>query len=670
MTTVETFRPSLCRHDKRQGGMNHNSMREIHMPECDDASLTTMTVSESRDTEQIGRRLHGAVAILVQLVVLSCITTTSVFAELIVYEPFDHTTVDQPLVDSGGGFGLSGTWRPTFGSTSNDAIRIAEQSLSFPGLVSRGNRALLSEPLFPDRFIALRRNLETVIGDNETTTKYLSFLLRPEHTEEGFFLVGLDGTDIAALGGALMQRNCRECGAPSYSIDLHSDGLGGPSSNVRSVPGETSLLVLKAELKEGIGDFTLYVNPIPGQPEPQLGTTWNDVQIGSVRGIDVGGSSPFSVDEIRLGETFADVTPSVPLSVTELIGIGDEWAYFPGTSEPSSFPNLEWARSAFDDSNWERANEGFGYGSQWEDELQGTILDEMKGSHTTLYLRHEFSVPEPSAVSHLALTVNADDGFIAYINGLEVARSFHGTIDSPEPFDATFLPPRPGDGPQNFIVDLSSHDDLLRSGDDNVLAIQGINFRLSDRDFRLSDIRLQSLATVAAELQAGDADQDLDFDQLDLVRVLTAAKYLTAEPATWGDGDWNGASGGSPGDPPAGDGQFNQLDIVAALANGFYLTGPYHAVQSEADSVFHDSSVDEQSNYLSVNSDALVGEDIMALHSGEMSGVFANAHENLITVPEPASMLLATIGIFNVILTWRRQLPMSGRKGQMSTSTV
>lgn len=59
----------------------------------------------------------------------------------------------------------------------------------------------------------------------------------------------------------------------------------------------------------------------------------------------------------------------------------------------------------------------------------------------------------------------------------------------------------------------------------------------------------------------------MDFDQLDLVRVLQAGKYLTGEPATWGEGDWNGAPGGRPGDPPLGDGRFNQLDIIAVLGD-------------------------------------------------------------------------------------------------------
>jgi hypothetical protein len=107
----------------------------------------------------------------------------------------------------------------------------------------------------------------------------------------------------------------------------------------------------------------------------------------------------------------------------------------------------------------------------------------------------------------------------------------------------------------------------------------------------LSDVRLYDNALTQTEineimggdggdgpsLRAGDANRDLQFDQLDLVQVQVAGKYLTSEPATWGEGDWNGAPGGSPADPPPGDGLFNQLDIIAALAEEIYLTGPYAA---------------------------------------------------------------------------------------------
>lgn len=82
------------------------------------------------------------------------------------------------------------------------------------------------------------------------------------------------------------------------------------------------------------------------------------------------------------------------------------------------------------------------------------------------------------------------------------------------------------------------------------------------------------LAIPPPRLSAGDADMDLDHDQLDNVQILQAGKYLTGEPATWGEGDWDGAPGGSPGDPPAGNGLFDQLDLIAALGTS-YMTGPY-----------------------------------------------------------------------------------------------
>ena len=81
-------------------------------------------------------------------------------------------------------------------------------------------------------------------------------------------------------------------------------------------------------------------------------------------------------------------------------------------------------------------------------------------------------------------------------------------------------------------------------------------------------------------LQAGDADQDFDFDQLDLVQVQVAGKYLTGEPATCGEGDWNGAPVVFTTKPPEGDGLFNQLDIVAAQQAGLYLTGSYAGLQA------------------------------------------------------------------------------------------
>jgi thiol-disulfide isomerase/thioredoxin len=84
-------------------------------------------------------------------------------------------------------------------------------------------------------------------------------------------------------------------------------------------------------------------------------------------------------------------------------------------------------------------------------------------------------------------------------------------------------------------------------------------------------------------LQAGDANQDLSFNQLDLLQVLAARKYATGQPATWGEGDWDGAPGGSPGNPPGGNGVFDQRDVIAALSSRTFLTGPYAGIEESGD---------------------------------------------------------------------------------------
>lgn len=80
---------------------------------------------------------------------------------------------------------------------------------------------------------------------------------------------------------------------------------------------------------------------------------------------------------------------------------------------------------------------------------------------------------------------------------------------------------------------------------------------------------------VAAPLQPGDADQDLDVDQFDLIQAFQAGKYEMGPLADWSEGDWSGAPGGRAGSPPPGDGEFNSSDLVDVFVAGFYVTGPY-----------------------------------------------------------------------------------------------
>lgn len=129
-------------------------------------------------------------------------------------------------------------------------------------------------------------------------------------------------------------------------------------------------------------------------------------------------------------------------------------------------------------------------------------------------------------------------------------------------------------------------------------------------------------------LNAGDADQDFDFDQRDLVQVQVAAKYLTGQAATWGDGDWNGAPGGSQGSPPAGDGLFNQLDIIAAQQAATYLTGPYAAIQSDGRSGDGQTSVVYSPDTGELAVDAPLGVELTSINIDSAASIFTGDAAN------------------------------------------
>lgn len=155
-------------------------------------------------------------------------------------------------------------------------------------------------------------------------------------------------------------------------------------------------------------------------------------------------------------------------------------------------------------------------------------------------------------------------------------------------------------------------------------------------------------------LKAGDADMDLDFDQLDLVQVQQEAKYLTGEPATWGEGDWDGAPGGSPDNPPDGDGLFDQLDIIAALTDGCYLgkcgyiSGPYGAIQpggvrgDEQTSIICDARTGE------IAVDAPAGTELTSINIDSAAGIFTGDYpQNLGGIfynPSDNNIFKATFG--------------------------
>ena len=131
-------------------------------------------------------------------------------------------------------------------------------------------------------------------------------------------------------------------------------------------------------------------------------------------------------------------------------------------------------------------------------------------------------------------------------------------------------------------------------------------------------------------LQAGDANQNLSYDQMDIVQVAQAGKYLTGQSATWGEGDWDAAPGGGVGNPPAGDGFFDQTDVVRALENGLYLRGPYAAIRAEGESSDRTTTV----GYDALRGEVWVapprGHELTSINLSSKAGVFTGeAAKNL-----------------------------------------
>ena len=197
-------------------------------------------------------------------------------------------------------------------------------------------------------------------------------------------------------------------------------------------------------------------------------------------------------------ETFFDVSPFVLANpprfskLLELVDSGDAWKLYRGKQEPSAFPQLGWTGVDFDDREWEIGSLPVGFSERADSSLVfSTALNDMRDNYSSVYLRHRFSVPNADSVEQLEIQIGYDDAFVAYLNGVEIARSSGlDSTDMPLPFNQLPAFVHSVSPPLGFVIDLADFPGLLREGDDNLLAIQGFNRRLTDPDFAISDVRI------------------------------------------------------------------------------------------------------------------------------------------------------------------------------------
>ncbi|MBN1672636.1 MAG: lamin tail domain-containing protein [Kiritimatiellae bacterium] len=81
-----------------------------------------------------------------------------------------------------------------------------------------------------------------------------------------------------------------------------------------------------------------------------------------------------------------------------------------------------WRAAVFDDSAWEDGNAPLGYGHA-EIDTEVSFGDNPDNKHITTYFRKAFTLGvSPGTVTDLSLRARYDDGFVAFLNGQEVAR--------------------------------------------------------------------------------------------------------------------------------------------------------------------------------------------------------------------------------------------------------
>ena len=172
-----------------------------------------------------------------------------------------------------------------------------------------------------------------------------------------------------------------------------------------------------------------------------------------------------------------------PLNWNTIISQGDDWKYLVPTTEPS----VNWRVATYDDSSWKTGKSGFGFG----DNDDATVVTVTR----SIFLRKKFNITNVAQIKQLVLHVDYDDGFVAFLNGVEIARSQMAGAGSLPRFDV------PASGQHDALIfqnkapekfEISNFSSVLKSGE-NILSIQVHNVNTTSSD--LSAIPFLSVGT-------------------------------------------------------------------------------------------------------------------------------------------------------------------------------
>ncbi len=140
----------------------------------------------------------------------------------------------------------------------------------------------------------------------------------------------------------------------------------------------------------------------------------------------------------------------------------------------------------FDDSAWSAMGGGVGYerGSGYESLINLDLEDLMYGRNSGCYIRISFVFDDdPGLFDVLTLRMRYDDGFVAWLNGVEVCRA---NVSGEPAWNASASGRHTDSDARNLeSFNVSASIDALRRGE-NILAIHGLNESTTSSDFLIS----------------------------------------------------------------------------------------------------------------------------------------------------------------------------------------
>ena len=165
----------------------------------------------------------------------------------------------------------------------------------------------------------------------------------------------------------------------------------------------------------------------------------------------------------------------VPNHWESIVKANDVWKYWSGNNpQPADYAN--WNTLNYNDQNWASGQGGIGYG----DNDDNTTI----AATPSILMRREFSVSDVDDITHLLFHADYDDGFIAYLNGVEIMRS-DNISSSPAYNEFTSWDKEAvlyaGGIPEHILMDADEAAELLQNGN-NVLAIRVHNRAANSSD--------------------------------------------------------------------------------------------------------------------------------------------------------------------------------------------